>query len=159
MGNKKSKLKKLITKTDLMNISIVHGKDKIKFNLFEELVIDENKINEEITEQPSYFGYLSLLLNRLERVRDDKKAELTKVYSSLFIQYKGDTDDNTNRPLSNDLAEAKVYTSTKYQKAMTNYNTAVENHGTIKSCVDAFYQRSHLIQSLSANVRKEKSQY
>lgn len=153
---KPNTLKKLSSTTGIMDIKIKYGKDKISFNLYEELVVDENKINEELKTQPSYFGFLTLLMVKLERLRNDKKAELGKTYATLFIYYKDKLDPNTQRPYNNDVTESLVITNKKYKEALENFNKADENYNLIKGCVDAFNQRSHLIQSLSANVRTEK---
>ena len=39
------KIKSLARRSSLMDVSIQYGKDKIKFNLFEELQVDEARIN------------------------------------------------------------------------------------------------------------------
>lgn len=149
-------ISKLIEKTSLMDINIRYGKDKIKFNLFEELQINERKINREIKEQPSYFGFLSLLLVKLEKVRDDKKATLENTHSRLYLKYKKQIDPNTNRVYSKESAEALVSINKDFQKSVEDYNRSKENFGIIKTCVDSFSTRGYLIQTLSANVRKEK---
>lgn len=153
MGKKLSKYAK---KSSVMDVVLRYGDEKILFNLAEELVVDENRINEELQTQPGYYGFLSLLLNKLDRVRNDKKASLTKKHSELFIKYKSKVDPNTQRIYSNDLAEANIQMDSKYQAAIKAFNKAEEEYGIIKSCTRSFEQRAHLIQSLSANVRDEK---
>lgn len=140
-----------------MDVSIRYGDEQIKFNLHEELKIDENGINREIMEQPSYYGFLTLLQNKLQRVKDDKELELNKLKASLFIKYKNSGEGS--RPLSNDLAESKVLLNKKYRKALEDYNKSKTDLSTIESCVRAFHQRADLIRSISANVRSEKSNY
>lgn len=154
-----SKLKKLTTKSSVLEIRIKYNEEIIKFNLADELAIDENRINQELQEQPSYYGFLTLLLVKLNRVKDDKKASLERLESELFIENKSNIDTNTNRPYSNDLAMAEVKTDNKYKIALKNLHKAEENWGLIKSCVNSFDQRAYLMQSISANVRKEKDNY
>ena len=148
------KIKSLAKRSSLMDVSIQYGKDKIKFNLFEELQVDEARINDELKNQPSYYGFLSILAVKLKRSMDDKKSQLLKVEKELFIEYKEDVDKATGRPYSNDMAEALVIQEEDYQTALKEYLKAEEDYGIIKACVDAFTQRSHLVQSLSANIRK-----
>lgn len=155
----KKRIKRYVDKSPVLDISIKYGDETIRFNLANELVIDEGRINEELKEQPSYYGFLTLLLNRLERVEADKKAELSKINSKLLIQYKGEIDPSTNRPYNNDVAKALVDNNSEYQVALKRYNKARENRGIVSSCVEAFNQRSHLLQSLSANVRKERDNF
>ena len=59
-----------------------------KTNLFEELKIDEKTINKEIMEQPTYYGFLALLLVRLQKKVIDLEKEVNKVYADLFVHYK-----------------------------------------------------------------------
>lgn len=151
------KLAKLAKKTDIMDVKIKYGNQLIKFNLHEELIINENRINEEIKEQPTHYAYLCLLLNKLERIKNDKKAELNKVAAKLFIKYKNKIDPKTHRPYNNDLVEAMVINNKDHSTAEDNYFKAEQDWGTIKSAVGAFDQRSSLIQSLSANVRNERT--
>lgn len=151
----KRKLAENIKKTDILDISIRYGKEKISFNLVDELKINEARVNEEIKTQPSYFGFLSILMIRLDRLRNDKKAEINKTKARLFIKYKDELDPKTNRPLNNDLAEAKVETNEKYQKLLGEYHKIEEDWASIKSCVEAFQQRASLIQTISANHRLE----
>jgi hypothetical protein len=150
------RLKQIAKRSNLMNISIQYGNDKIKFNLFEELTIDEVKLNDEIKSQPSYYGFLSVLMVRLKKKLDDKLAIKERIFAELFTDFKDEIDSNTNRPFSNDVAEAMAIAEESYQQALKEHIKAEEEYGLIKACVDSFTQRSHLIQSLSANVRKEK---
>lgn len=149
-----SKIKKIASRSSIMDISIKYGKDVVKFNLFEELVVDENKLNDELKNQPSYYGFLAMLMAKLKRVMEDKKAELNKIEKELFLEYKEDKDPHTGRPYSNDMAEASIVSEPDYIKALDNYNKAEEDYNIVKACVDAFTQRSHLIQTISANMRK-----
>lgn len=142
-----------------MDISIKYGKESIKFNLFEELVINENRINEEIKEQPSYYGFLLILKSKLERLKNDKQASVNKLFAELYVNYKSRIDSNTNRPYANDYVEARINKNKDYTKAIAQVNKAVENLAIVTACVEAFHQRSFLLQSLSANVRKEKSDF
>lgn len=148
------KLKILAKRSTLMDVSIQYGKEKIKFNLFEELQVDEGRINDELKNQPSYYGFLSILMVRLKRSMDDKKSVLDKITKDLFIDFKEGIDKSTGRPYSNDMAEALVAQEEDYQNALKEFQKAEEDFGIIKACVDSFTQRSHLVQSLSANIRK-----
>ena len=42
------RLKILAKNSSLTNISIQYGKEKIKFNLYEELIVNESRINEKL---------------------------------------------------------------------------------------------------------------
>jgi hypothetical protein len=150
-----SKIKKYITSSPLLNIKIKYKSEIFKFNLYDELIINEDKINTEIKEQPSYYGFIGLLLVKLQRQKDDIEAELNKVDAKLFIKYKTNINLSTNRENSKDLAEALVKDDRTYQDQLTRFNKVKESVGIIQQCLRAFDQRSHLLQSLSANRRRE----
>jgi len=139
----------------LLDIRIKYKREVFKFNLYEELKVDENKINSELKNQPSYYGFVGMLLIKLQRVKDDKEAEFYKKEAELYIEYKTSINPNTNRENSKELAEALVKENPAYQKLLKEFNNAKENVGIIKHCLSSFEQRSNLIQSLSANLRKE----
>ncbi len=150
-----SKIKKYSMKSKLMDVRISYGGEKFKFNLFEELVINEDKINSELQEQPSYYGFLLLLHKKLIRVHEDKKVEADKAWAKAFTDFKAEIDQNTHRPHSKEVAKELANQDEIYLKAISNYFKAKENSGIIESCVRAFEQRGHLIQSISANKRKQ----
>lgn len=139
-----------------MNIRIKYGDELFKFNLYEELVINENKINNELKQQPSYYGFMGLLLIKLQRSKDDAEAEVNKKEAMLFVKYKTELDPLTNRPYSKDLTEALVIDNDEYQQALKVFNKVKESVGIISMCLKSFEQRSHLLQSLSANRRNER---
>ena len=138
-----------------MDVRIKYGSEVFKFNLYRELIIDENKINTELQEQPGYYGFIGLLLVKLQRSKDDAEAELNKKSAHLFIKFKTKMNENTGRENSEKLAEALVEDSEEYIEATKRLNKLKESVGIIKQCLLAFEQRSSLIQSLSANRRKE----
>lgn len=149
------KLEKYINKSPLMYIRIRYGTEIFKFNLYEELIINENKINTELKEQPSYYGFVGMLLIKLQRSKDDIEAELNNTEARLYIKYKTEINSNTNRENPKDLAEALVINHKDYQDTLLKFHKLKESVGIIKQCLLAFEQRSNLLQSLSANRRKE----
>jgi hypothetical protein len=150
-------MKKLLSfaeKSTLMNIRIKYGTESFQFNLFEELQVNENIINDEIKVQPSISGFLGTLLTKLERIREDKEAEMQKIYHKLFALNKSKVVES-GRYASDDLSKSMAIANRKYQDALKNYLIAKENASHIKTCVNAFEQRSFLIQTLSANLRNK----
>lgn len=137
-----------------MNVSISYQGDVIKFNLFEELMISESKINQEIKDQPSYQGFLGNLLAHLEKKMLDEKHTLKNYHSKYYEMYKKTNDKSTGRPLSNDRVESKIILKPKYDKQMQKVNRLKFEIQIIENCVKSFDARKDLIQSLSANVRR-----
>lgn len=151
------KLSLLARKTSLLDIRIKIGGENIRFNLFEELAINTQKINDELINQPTHYAYLSVVMIKLKKRKDALEAELQKLRDSIFIDYKEDTDPQTGRAYSNDLAEAYISQDEDYQNKLKEYKDAEDEFLLIKASVDSFSQRNDIIRSLSANVRQEKS--
>lgn len=147
------KLEKYAKKSQLMNISVKLGEELFKFNLFEELVVDENIINEEVRSQPTIAGFLSSLAVKLDRIKEDKLAESDKIYHRLFVKFKKAKND-MGRPNTDDMAKSLTLSHKNYIESTNKYRQAKENSDLIRACVKVFEQRSFLIQTLSANIRK-----
>lgn len=151
------KLHSYAKKSSLLDIRLKLGSELIRFNLYDELVIDTRKLNDELMNQPTHFGYLSMIMIKLKKVRDSEEAKLQKLKDSIFIDFKGDIDPQTGRVYSNDLAEAYITQDEEYQEQLTLFRKVENNFLVVKACVDAFSQRKDIIQTLSANVRQERS--
>jgi len=148
------RIKKYASSSSLMDIKITYGDETFEFNLFDELVVDENKINQEIQEQPSAFAFLAMLHKKLLRISKDKKAELEQMYARAYMRWKNKMDSETQRLYPKESAKELATKSPEYQKAIKIYHQAEENWGVIDACVKSFEQRKDLIQTLSANIRK-----
>lgn len=150
-----SKIKKYASASKLMDISVKYGDEKFNFNLFEELVIDENKINNELKEQPSSYGFLLLLHKKLLRIKDDLEIQKDKTWASAYIKAKNQTDKKTGRPVANELAKEMATANKKFNLVALELNKAKEIAELVGSCCRSFEQRGHLVQSIAANLRKE----
>jgi len=149
------RLEKYAQVSDLMNISIRYGNEKFHFNLFEETKIDENKINYEIKIQPSIYGFLGMLHKKLFRIAKDKKVEMEKIYAKLYVRFKKQIDPETQRLYPKETAQYRATKNSEYQNKIKEYHDAEEKANIIEICTKSFEQRSNLIQTLSANIRKE----
>lgn len=154
--SKKGRLLLKAKTSSLMDISIQMDGEKMKFNLFEELRIDEKTINREIREQPTYYAFLAVLVVKLAKKTMDLEKEMEKTYAELYLDFKKELDPTTNRAYNNDTVEALITEDEGYQKALTKYQKALTDKNILEACSKAFEQRAHLLQSLNANVRKEK---
>lgn len=152
-----NKLKKYAISSNLMNILIKYQDEVLKFNLNEELIISEDKINSEIKDQPSVYGFLGMLCIKLKRFLKDKEMEMKKEYARLYVKFKTEKNDSTGRPPGDDMVESKIIVNLVYQNKVKEYNQAEEDFGTIEHCVKSFEERGKMIQSLSANIRGDRS--
>lgn len=131
-----------------MNIRIDDGKNKFTFNLHKELKVIDDTVTNSAKEQPAIYAYLSMLHKRaisivknLEVELDDAKA---KAISRLY-------EKTGNKSFSKDT----FMNNKKYKKIFIDLIKAENYRDDLMSCVRAFEQRKDLIQTISANNRKE----
>ena len=138
-----------------MDISVLYGAEKITFNLREELTIDENIINKQLTEQPSSYAFLAMLHKKLVRLSIDSDKKSDRAYAKAFIKEKTAVDPSTNRATSKEVAKEKAELDLIYIKMQKKASQAKEEADIVYVAVRAFEQRQSLIQTISANLRRE----
>ncbi len=148
------KLKNYALKSTIMEIYIELGDETFKFNLNEELVISEQRIESEIMSQSNSYAFLSMLHKKLIKATKDAEMESSRTYSQQYLNWKQDIDQETGKPYNNDQAKAYAEVSKKFQEAQKKWVELQEKCGALEACVRAFEMRKDLIQTLSANIRK-----
>ncbi len=149
-------LSSIVEKSELMKVSLELGDEKYIFNLYEELSIREFHISDELKEQAKNYAFLGMLHKKLIKIVKDQKIQLDKKFGEIYIKYKSQPGEGS-RAKSKDLAIAETEKDKIYLMALKKYHTAEHNKDIIEICVRAFEQKKDLIQTLSANVRKEVS--
>jgi len=150
----KSNIQKFAAKSPLMNMIFKYGDELFKFNLYEELVIDENVIGRELKQQPQAVAFLGLLSSKLTRFLKDKQIELKKSEAELKIKFKSRGIDGIDRPTRDDLL-AKVDCAPKIIKLKREVIKLEENVQDINTAIKAFETRTFMLQTLSANTRNK----
>lgn len=146
-----SKLRKY-SKLQVNNIRIVFGEDLIKFNLFTELKINEDKLDDEIKLQPAYYGFLVTVHKKLTTRFESLKQERKRLYSRLYLKAK--KKSSGGRPYNDEMAKAEVEINPQYVRITKNCIQAKDEADTIYAALKGFEQRKDLIQTLSSNNRK-----
>lgn len=141
-------------KSNLMKIKVDYDGETFSFNLFEELQINESTINREIKSQPSSYAFLSMLHVKMISIHDMAKKEMEATYSKIYSEHREQINPISKRPYDKELAEALTLKNTTYRIKCQKYIKAKTNMQTLEACVKAFEQRSYLIQTISANTRK-----
>lgn len=149
------RLNKIAEKSELMNIDITYNGKRYRFNLYEELQVKENKINTELRSHASSYSFLTQLRSYLIDEYDKLEAAKTRTYNQLYKRYKNEKSSLTNRPNSDDLAKSLAESSKIYKEAIHNMLRAKLSKNILDNACKAFESRAFLIQTLSANIRKE----
>ena len=138
-----------------MEIDIKFGAEQFHFNLHQELIVNEGVINKEIKEQPNAYAFLAMLHKKLIRTKAEAEAQMEKKYAEIYKKYKEKTNPDTGRIYDKEYAHHIAIANPAYQAKLEKFIEASANVNDIEVCVKSFEQRANLIQTLSANIRKE----
>lgn len=131
-------------------ISVKYRGKLVTINITKELSIDENIINSQLKNIPSSYAFLCLLRDNLIKKRDTLEREKNIAYSKAWLFYK----ESDNR-LNNDTANHKAMVNPKYLSIEERYLKAVHKANKLISICRAYESRERIIQTLSANIRKQ----
>lgn len=131
-------------------ISVKYKGKLVTINITKELSIDENIINSQLKNIPSSYAFLCLLRDNLIKKRDTLEREKNIAYSKAWLFYK----ESDNR-LNNDTANHKATVNPKYLSIEERYLKAVHKANKLISICRAYESRERIIQTLSANIRKQ----
>lgn len=131
-------------------ISVKYKGKIVTINIIKELSIDENIINSQLKNIPSSYAFLCLLRDNLIKKRDALEREKNIAYSKAWLFYK----ESDNR-LNNDTANHKAMVNPKYLSIEERYLKAVHKANKLISICRAYESRERIIQTLSANIRKQ----
>lgn len=131
-----------------MNISIVYNGETFSFNLAEELRITEVTTRDAIKNQPTHYALLAMLHKKMINEVDDLQRQADKQYAIAFDK----AGQNNPANKCKYIAEKDVL----YQKILKKLLKYRGYKNDLEVCVRAFEQRKDLLQTLSANQRKEQ---
>ena len=120
----------------------------VKINISKELAINENLLNTQLKQLPSNYAFLCLLRDKAIRDRDRLEKKKDAAYSRLWLFYR-DTCSN------NDTAAKKAECSSKYIKIEREHLKAIDKANKLISVCRAYESRERILQTLSANIRKQ----
>lgn len=150
------RINKYSSKSNLMNILIRYNNEKFQFNLFKETVINEDNITEELKDQPSSYSFLTMLHKGLLKQYSGYEILEKKAYAHAYLKHKEANSPITGRVNSDDVAKQKAELDMKYLKAQRASINAKYEVNVIGDAIKAFEQRKDMLQTLSANRRKER---
>lgn len=136
-------------KNDTISL-IYHGK-KIVVNITKELSIDENLIDSQLKNHPSNYAFLSLLRDEYIYKRNKLERERDKTYSEIWSYFK-----SSDSRLNNDAVHNKVLTNKKYQSILDKYGKVSRKTDKLISICKAYESRERILQTISANLRKQQ---
>jgi hypothetical protein len=133
-----------------MNVKVKYNKQVFEFNLNEELKINENNLNTNIKGHTRSYAFLCMLHVKLIMKHRDQSKLVKRMKDDLMVTYKPKYKTVTE-------AEAVMYKKNPKLREMEDEMIHIEElKEVIQVSVRAFEARKDLLQSISANVRREK---
>ena len=150
-----------IHKSSLNIIKLDIDGEKFTINLTRELMIRESNLTESIRTQPLSYAFLVTLHRRAIAKFDRAERDEQRIMGKLFKKVKTDTQskyyrDNHKFP-SDDLAQQLVMANEEANEATQKKIAAKEDMLVLGGLVKAFEQKADLLQTTSANYRKERN--
>lgn len=145
-----SKLTEYSAKASFMNVSLEIDGKPYSFNLDIQLKIEETRLVSILKEQPRAYAFLCMLRNKVKIEIKKKAKELERKRAGLYNTLAKDMDKVTD--INNKL---------KSNKNLRGMQDRIDDLDEVKSvldiAVDSFNQRKDILQTLSANLRKENN--
>lgn len=114
-----------------------------------ELAINENLINSQLRESPSSYYVLCRLRDKYIKLRDSLEREKDEAYSRAWTYLK-----DSNERWNNEYVSHKANTNNKYVSLYQKYLKACEKANLFISICKAYEDRSNILRTLNANLRK-----
>lgn len=141
------RIRDYVKQKGLLSIEVLFRGKVYTINLYEELQINTQKINDELKEQPTSYAFLSTLNQHFIKRAENAERVMEK-YKSMSI--KKLYEKNGNVSLAKELYAAEPL----YDKAMKDFNAAKDQRNILSMAVKSFEQRAFILQTLSANTRQ-----
>ena len=136
------------------DIIIKHNGETYKFNLYQELKIDNKKIEAELKTCATPLAFLSTQAAELEYLVKVAELEKDRAWARAYVKYKKMISTETQRPYSDDMAKAKATKDLLYLKAAKDHLSVQKDYKKIVGAVKAFEVRNQTIISMNVNSRK-----
>lgn len=150
MALKKTKIKSLNEAKKNLRFSFEYQGAKYDLDLSKELSIDENLLNTHLIDSPSNYAFLCLVRNHYLNLKEKLEREKETVYASIWYYYK-----DLYPKWVNEMVTQKTIANTKYQNISEKLEEINFTYNTISSICKAFESREKILQTLSANLRKQ----
>ena len=136
-------------KADVLEVK--YQGQKVTIDITKELAINESTLNSSLRDFPSNYAFLCGLRDKAIKTRDRLEQEKDQKFSELWVFYK-----NSDTRMTNDTANHRTINSKKYQDAEKAFLKASYEASRLISICRAYESRERILQTLSANLRKEK---
>lgn len=138
-----------INQVNLKPVTVKIDGEVISIDIGKELAINENIINSQLKESPSSYYILCRVRDRYIKRRDALAREKDEAYSKVWTYLK-----DCNERWNNDYVSHKANASKKYSSLYQRYLRAVDKANLFIAICKAYEDRSNILRTLNANLRK-----
>lgn len=150
-----AKIYKSASTDKMMVLDLTYQGKRYRFNMFEELQIKEINLDKDIKSHPASYFFLLTLRTNLDSQRKLLEAKKKRIWNKIYKLEKNKPGVG-GRAQSDDLCKAKAEAHPDYKEVTTEHIESEKAWGIINNAVLAFQEKKDLIQTLSANMRKER---
>ena len=137
-------------------LTIKLGSDTIKLDMYQELKISEESLDPALQKQPVNYGFVAMVYQRVTEAVKLYKLELEGFYSELYSKQEDKVINGKYQ--TKEAKENKVKTNPKYRIMQQKLIRLETQKGILEDFKRALEQKKDIMQTLSANRRKEFNQ-
>lgn len=147
-------IKEYVSTSKLPILKVKYGGEEFVIDLAKEVRIRESLLNKEALIQPSNYAFIAILHKKIAALASKQETLCKRLYSKAYLKWRQKKNDSTGRPYPDDFCKEKAILDKDYQSAEDHLNNLREKESLLWVAVKAFEQRQSLIQTISANERK-----
>ena len=136
-------------KKNLKPLKVKIDGQEIIIDIQKELSIDENLINSQLRDSPSSYYLLCRVSDKYIKLRDSLEREKDIAYSKVWTYLK-----DSNERWNNEYVSHKANTNNKYVSLYDKYLKACDKANLYISVCKAYEDRTNILRTLNANLRK-----
>lgn len=138
-----------INQINLKPITVKLDGETFTIDIAKELAINENLINSQLKESPSSYYILCRVRDKYIKKRDVLARAKDEAYSKAWTYLK-----DSNERWNNDYVSHKANANNKYASLYNRYLIAADKANLFISICKAYEDRSNILRTLNANLRK-----
>ena len=126
---------------------------EIELKYQDELVFDEETINSDLKDQPSFFAWYAVLHEKANKALSVLKMTLDILNASLASDIRKAAFLGAEKKPTEKYIEEQIMMTESYQEAQIKVFEAQKNLGILRGIKDAFIHRKDMLVTLGANMR------
>lgn len=155
------RLKKYIKTSNITVVKIKFEGKTYLFNLESEVKIDREVVSNVIHEHPSKYSFILMLHKKIIGLSKRVELDMNVTYSRCYLKYLTSKKSQYFKEMGTyptpTIAKELAMKDPEYVESVKRYIELEEQKDTLEACVKAFENRASLLQTLSANNRKERN--